>query len=119
MNYEYFKRTWIKSYEQTHGKTCKPMQDSLEKSKNSLSKETFYLSFCDPDKPEGSKFLGVIIVDGIDIVDAHCMTHFLGINPGGEVLFIKIPIGVNIKEGYKNRLLTKEEAEEAAEEIMD
>lgn len=112
MDYEHYKLEWIKSYESYHGNTaCKAMRDSLKRAKESNSKQTWWLSFCDPDKPKGSLFLGVIIVEAVDFVDAHCKTQFLGINPGGEIQGIDITENAHkVKPEYKNRLLSKEEA---------
>ena len=45
----------------------------------------FWMSFCDPDLPNGTQFLGAIVTEGIDIRDAIVRTHFLKINPGGEI----------------------------------
>ena len=74
----------------------------------------WWLSFCDPDRPKGERFLGVAIVPGITIVDA-CETAWdLGINPGGQVLGTELrepPI-----EKWRFQLLTKAEAELADQE---
>jgi hypothetical protein len=44
-----------------------------------------WLSFVDPEKPQGERSLGVIITEASDVVDAAGKLHDLGINPGGEV----------------------------------
>lgn len=44
-----------------------------------------WLSFVDPNKPEGERFLGVAIVPGGNIVQCASNAHDLGINPGGQV----------------------------------
>ena len=46
----------------------------------------YWLSFVDPDLPEGSQFLGVCIVDGDDPVEAVKVAWAAKCNPGGEVL---------------------------------
>ena len=67
-----------------------------------------WLSFCDQDLPNGSKFLGVCIVEASDIVSASVLAHVLGINPGGEVLGCEV---TEPPDDCKNRLLTRDEAE--------
>ena len=70
----------------------------------------FWLSFADSNRPTGEQFLGVAIVEAIDIADATEKCWRLGINPGGEVLSVEVP-----EEKYEsysphtNKLLTKEE----------
>lgn len=76
--------------------------------------KTFWMSFCDPDKPKGQQFLGVVVVEVSDvdaaaikpILDARFPRHKegaewmaaatdkayrLGCNPGGEVGFLEVP----------------------------
>lgn len=53
--------------------------------------ETWWLSFCDADRPKGEQFLGVILVDAVDLVDAITQTHQAGCNPGGEVKAVPLP----------------------------
>lgn len=108
-----FKCCWISDYEFKHGnKPCKAMRDSLDRMfSTNPPVETWWLSFCDNDKPIGFKFLGVIIIDGCDFTDALCRANYLRINPGGEVEGANITnIHINIKQKDKNRLLTKKEA---------
>ncbi len=51
-----------------------------------MSPNTWWLSFCDPQRPEGSQCLGVaIITEAGGFVDAVDRAHRLGANPGGEV----------------------------------
>lgn len=53
-----------------------------------------YLSFADPDLPEGTQFLGAAIVESdaaLGFVGAVTVAHMLGINPGGEVMGIALP----------------------------
>ena len=68
-----------------------------------------WLSFCDPDKPKGKAFLGVAIVEADDNISAVRAAWDLGINPGGEVLICDCD--QDIPQYYRNRLLSKEEAE--------
>lgn len=50
-----------------------------------------WLSFCDTDKPEGQRFIGVAIVRGWSVADAALMAHVLGCNPGGQVMAVPAP----------------------------
>ena len=94
----------------------KRKNELLESEKDNPIK-TWWLSFCDPDKPKGTQFLGVIIVDAKGLFHAHHQINMLGINPGGEIQCFDISkIDPPIKDRYKNRLLTKEECEEATGE---
>lgn len=75
---------------------------------------TFWLSFCDDARPEGERFLGVVVVDVDDvraaaakillnlefpqhrpgaewIAAAVSRTHWLGVNPGGHVGVMELP----------------------------
>ena len=71
------------------------------------SNARWYLSFATEDE-----FLGAVIVDADNVIDATIKAHTLGINPGGEVLGYNItnaPVDVS---KYMDRLLTLEEAED-------
>lgn len=74
-----------------------------------------WLSFCDDEKPKGSQFLGVIIIKASDVVDAVAKSHFLGINPGGEILAYELSdeASAEIPENFRNRLLSKDELKKA------
>lgn len=76
-------------------------------------KESYWwMSFVDPDKEEGKRFTGVIIVKALGISHALIKTHKLKINPGGEVKFVEIPLhDKNIKTHHLDRLLQKDELE--------
>jgi len=45
----------------------------------------WWLSFMDPKKPAGSRFLGVIVIEAASFDMAIRTTHAMWINPGGEV----------------------------------
>lgn len=49
-------------------------------------KRLWWLSFCDPSRPKGQHFLGVVFVEGSNAYQAMMKAHELGCNPGGEVL---------------------------------
>lgn len=44
----------------------------------------WWLSFCDPELPEGSQFMGACMVPGRGFANAVRVAHALGLNPGGE-----------------------------------
>jgi|HubBroStandDraft_4_1064222.scaffolds.fasta_scaffold116597_4 hypothetical protein len=82
---------------------------------NDKVKKFFWLSFCDPDKPKGSQFLGANIIEASDAIMAHFGSGIYGCNPGGEVKIIEIPQTANdmfdhVKD--TNRLLSAKEIEE-------
>lgn len=80
----------------------------------------YWMSFCDPDKPEGEQFLGVVIVDGgsehpsVGIHMAAVAAYATGCNPGGEVVAIQLPQWAveHVVPAWSNRLLTRAEVAE-------
>lgn len=75
----------------------------------------WWLSFADPDLPEGSQFLGVVIAAAPDLAAAVTRTHLLAINPGGGIQIAgPLPAGCIAAE-WHDRLLTKDEAESIPE----
>ena len=75
----------------------------------------WWLSFCDPDAPEGSQFLGVVITQAPDLECAVTRSHVLGVNPGGEIQIAgPLPEG-SIGPEWRDRLLTRAEAESVPE----
>lgn len=72
----------------------------------------WWLSFADSERPEGSQFLGVCIVQAKGITSAIRLTHTLGINPGGEVAGFELPDmpeSIDKVKDHTNLLLSKEE----------
>jgi hypothetical protein len=72
-----------------------------------------WVSFVDPDRPEGERFLGVVIAPGsTDLIALTAQSLWeCGLNPGGGVAMINLaPEHVPPPE-YRLRLLSKEEAE--------
>lgn len=67
-----------------------------------------YISFVDPERPVGNKFLGGIFTMAHGITDAIQKTHALGINPGGEVLFTVAQDSFVLDPKYLDQLLSKE-----------
>lgn len=50
-----------------------------------------WLSFVDPDRPKGSRLLGVSIVRAANAVEASTVAWELGCNPGGEMAMFDLP----------------------------
>ena len=69
----------------------------------------FYMSFCDPDLPKGTQFIGACIVEAPDFIMAIQTAHFRGINPGGEVMSWELQKAP--PEEYQYRLMSREELE--------
>lgn len=79
----------------------------------------WWLSFCDPDRPKGTQFLGVAIIQGYDIIEASQRAWALGCNPGGEVMGLDITRGIHtIPPKDRGRLLDKDEIEPYGERMF-
>lgn len=63
----------------------------------------WWSSFCDPKKPAGKQFLGVVIVESPGFIHAHQKASELGINPGGEIYSLQVE---GIPAQYLDKLLT-------------
>ncbi len=95
---------------------------------------TVWLSFCDPDRPKGQRFLGVAIVDvtdeevegsilylhlhypkaqpGAEVIHAAMRkAHETGCNPGGEVNSWELSEGSPELSAPRNRLMQQAELE--------
>lgn len=83
----------------------------------SVGTRWFYMSFADPELPEGTQFLGGAYVEAYTLEDAIAASHLLGINPGGEIQMAEIAqdyvkyFEQKVPEADRNRLLTREEIE--------
>lgn len=80
----------------------------------------WWLSFCDPTKPEGTQFLGVVVAGPARRrTQAIALTHKLKINPGGEVATVSIPSNFLrvIPDRWRNRLLDKGETDALSKHI--
>jgi hypothetical protein len=75
----------------------------------------FYISFVDPDRPKGTRFLGGCYVQAENEAHALAVAHVLGCNPGGEASLVgPLPdedVRANVPDEELNRLLTREEVE--------
>lgn len=57
-----------------------------------IRRKLHWLSFCDPDRPTGSQFLGAVLLECFGdpgLAASECW--MLGVNPGGEMLMIEVP----------------------------
>jgi hypothetical protein len=72
-----------------------------------------WMSFCDPARPKGSKFLGALLIEAADSDDALMRSHLLGLNPGGEVVSFEVPqeYVARIEPAMTYRLLSRAECE--------
>jgi hypothetical protein len=67
-----------------------------------------WMSFCDPEKPKGQQFLGVVVMKTLGIAHAIDRAWKLGINPGGEVLGYEMD-GSEINPDHFDKLLTQDD----------
>jgi hypothetical protein len=74
----------------------------------------WWLSFCDPTRPKGSRFLGVAMVGALDFEDGVEEAWRFGCNPGGEIQaeWITPQEWAVVPDALKRRLLTEEELSE-------
>jgi hypothetical protein len=74
----------------------------------------WWMSFCEPSKPRGTKFLGALIIKAENEIDLITRSWLLKLNPGGEIKFFKIPekyVSRIPPEWVETRLITREECE--------
>lgn len=75
----------------------------------------WWLSFCDPKRPEGEQFLGLAIVEAADVTTCTRVAWARGINPGGEVQMMEIEpanmarLSFDLSE-YFDRFIPRDEA---------
>lgn len=83
--------------------------DAMAKDAPSL----WWLSFCDPTMPKGSKFLGAIALEVPAGIDPIRHAWNMNLNPGGEVMFGEVPADQHklFPDSVRNRLLSRQEAE--------
>ncbi len=74
-------------------------------------KPWWWLSFADPDKPEGQRFAGVCIVQGSNMEDAVSEAWRRKCNPGGEIMALALGYLTEEKVPLecRNRLMSGEE----------
>jgi len=86
----------------------KRFNDLLAIERQNNIERIMWLSFCDPDKPAGSRFLGVIVTKALGLSDAILKTHALGINPSGEIMSYVMD-EYEIKPEHFDQLLTADQ----------
>ena len=79
-----------------------------------MTEKTWWLSFCNAERPLGEQFLGGAVVRGMGMVEACRAAGVIGCNPGGEVSGIEIPndLALLIPTTHRDRLLTLEQCKE-------
>lgn len=82
-----------------------------------MTRNLNWLSFCDPDLPKGTQFLGIAIIEAPCFELAVPISHLEGCNPGGEIAGYEIG-DKPVPEKYLHRLLNKKELRKL-EKIMD
>jgi hypothetical protein len=78
----------------------------------------WWLSFADGMRPKGQQFLGVVIIEGVDLRGAIQRTWAKGLNPGGEVMAIAIPPDRVPPADSRERLITSREDLAAIDAVM-
>ena len=71
----------------------------------------WWLSFADPERPEGQQFLGVAVVEAPEFLMATLMARMHGCNPGGEVQGYEVPDDYSGPPLPMNQLLSKADLE--------
>lgn len=66
------------------------------------------MSFMDPTRPEGQRWLGGINVEAPSIGEAITFTHVIGCNPGGQIAFIGFT-AESMDPHYVDRLITDQQ----------
>ena len=61
----------------------------------------WYMSFVDPELPEGHRFLGGILIEARGPTEAMLKSHHQGINPGGEVATMEG--AANLRPRFRSR----------------
>lgn len=82
---------------------------------------SWWLSFSDPNLPEGEQFLGACIITAPDFGTAVKLAHLLESNPGGEVLGSEIPADTSpfIEDHWRRRILSEAECAELDQHIQE
>jgi hypothetical protein len=74
----------------------------------------WWMSFCDPDRPEGDRFIGALVIRADNAHEMIDRSWALDLNPGGEIAFFEIPKQYEPRippDWIETRLLTKTECE--------
>jgi hypothetical protein len=73
----------------------------------------WWMSFADPEMPKGRQFLGGLLIEADDEHEMLLRSHALGLNPGGEISFFRVPpqFEERVTPDLTYRLLSREECE--------
>lgn len=83
--------------------------EALAAERTATERFLWWLSFVDPELPQGSRFLGACIVEAATPVGAVLAAHAHGCNPGGEILTAgPFPLDA-YAPAWRNRLLSRDE----------
>lgn len=81
-----------------------------DQERNNLPLRWWWMSFVDPDRPEGERFVGACIVRAPGPVTAVIEAHAQKCNPGGQVRSLPFPPHVDASE-WANTLLSCEDVD--------
>lgn len=70
----------------------------------------YYMSFADD-----GRFLGACVVEAVNVEAAVSRTWKVGCNPGGEIAIVELDAGETLAIEWRDRLLSREEAENLPE----
>ena len=73
----------------------------------------WYLSFADPEKPEGQQWLGACAVQANGFLDAVCAATLHGCNPGGQAIGWDLGDWAPVPADFMNRVLSLDDLAEA------
>lgn len=71
----------------------------------------WWLSFCDTDRPPGTQFLGVAVVQAPTFAAAITRSHRIGVNPGGQVQAVGPLRASDVPPEWRDRLLSAADVE--------
>lgn len=86
-----------------------------------MSAPWFWMSFADPNAPKGSQFLGAVLLQATVGGDPISTSFFLGLNPGGEIMFGEVPhqeMVDAVPADMRNVLLDRDRAQQVSD-LMD
>lgn len=97
---------WREEYSESEGWFWETVEFENIYAQTERPSEAYWLSFADDDG-----FRGAVIIHATEFTEAVMQASLRGLNPHGEVAGMKIPAAVaaTIPEGWKYRLLSREE----------
>ena len=93
------------------GETKLPLDAALGLFEPAEDAPLWMMSFCDPDRPAGTQYLGGAVIQAPTLAAAITRSHVLKVNPGGEVATAGPLPAAWIGPEWRDRLLTREEVE--------